>query len=774
MKLRSLFALALVASPLTAQNFDWSITNLMRGPELYGREPQNVRWTPNGQSIWFEWLPAGSDWRERPKTYRVAARAGATPELVSDAAIDSAAPLFAAGVRSSDGTRRVVSARGDLWLVALPSGALTRLTATIADETAVKFTTDSRRVLFVRDGNGYELDPATGLTRQLTDIRVGPAPREDAAARGQRGALEADQRQLLEVIRDRARADSLARNERKRLEALRPPTVYLNTGERVLQLDLAPTGRSAVLVTTSVSGSRAADVPNYVTANGYSEMIPARDKVGDVQAPRRIGILTIATGAVRWINAIPGDSMRAGTQARSMGWNSDGSAVGIWATSADFKTRYIHTLRGDSLTLATIDILRDSAWVGGPCFGCSGWIDDATLWYVSEQTGYAHLYRQRIDGSDRRALTSGQWEVRQVELLPDRKQFLLHSSEVSPFDRNAYRLSVDGGERRPITSSIGGHTVALSPDGKGYADVFSTANRPPELFVSLDGKETSARAVTVSPTAAWLAAGFIVPPIIRIPASDGVQVPARLYDPKQFGVAPNGAAVIFVHGAGYAHNVHNYWASYAREYQFHHLLAKQGYVVLDVDYRASDGYGRDWRTAIYRFMGGRDLQDHVDASAWLTKTYGVPAERIGIYGGSYGGFMTLMALFTAPKSFGAGAALRPVTDWAHYNHPYTGQILNLPQNDTIAYRRSSPIFHAGGLEDPLLIAHGMVDVNVHYQDAVRLTQKLIELGKTDWELASYPVEDHGFVRPSSWTDEYRRIFELFERTIGPKGSKAKP
>jgi dipeptidyl aminopeptidase/acylaminoacyl peptidase len=231
------------------------------------------------------------------------------------------------------------------------------------------------------------------------------------------------------------------------------------------------------------------------------------------------------------------------------------------------------------------------------------------------------------------------------------------------------------------------------------------------------------------------------------------------------GAQPNGAAVIFVHGAGYLHNVGNFWSQYPREYLFNQFLAKHGYVVLDVDYRASAGYGRDWRTAIYRWMGGRDLQDQVDASKWLGTTHGIPGSRVGIYGGSYGGFMTLMALFTAQDHFGAGAALRSVTDWAHYNEGYTSSILNRPQDDTLAYRRSSPIYFAEGLRAPLLMAHGMVDVNVHYQDIVRLEERLIELGKTDWTLASYPVEDHGFVRPSSWTDEYTRIFDLFERTI---------
>ncbi|HEX5633508.1 MAG TPA: prolyl oligopeptidase family serine peptidase, partial [Gemmatimonadales bacterium] len=333
------------------------------------------------------------------------------------------------------------------------------------------------------------------------------------------------------------------------------------------------------------------------------------------------------------------------------------------------------------------------------------------------------------------------------------------------FERHFYRMSIGGGARERITVKKGGHDVTVSPDGRLMAVVHSTSNRPPELFVAPYRAGATLAQLTTSPTPEWLAFDWIQPEIVRIPASDGVQVPARIYRPSDMRAQPNGAAVIFVHGAGYLHNVHDYWSSYAREYMFNQYLASKGYVVLDIDYRASAGYGRDWRTAIYRWMGGRDLADHVDGSRYLQREHGIDPERIGIYGGSYGGFITLMALFTAPKEFGAGAALRSVTDWAHYNHPYTARILNQPQDDTLAFRRSSPIFFAEGLEDPLLIAHGMVDTNVHFQDVVRLSQRLIELGKVDWEMAVYPVEDHGFVRPDSWTDEYRRIFELFERHL---------
>jgi dipeptidyl aminopeptidase/acylaminoacyl peptidase len=133
-----------------------------------------------------------------------------------------------------------------------------------------------------------------------------------------------------------------------------------------------------------------------------------------------------------------------------------------------------------------------------------------------------------------------------------------------------------------------------------------------------------------------------------------------------------------------------------------------------------------------------------------------------VYGGSYGGFITLMAMFTSPKTFAAGAALRPVTDWAHYNHSYTSNILNEPQSDPEAYRRSSPIYFADRLEGALLILHGMVDVNVHFQDSVRLVQRLIELRKENWEFQAYPVEDHAFEQETSWADEYKRVLKLFD------------
>jgi len=764
-----------VAPPRAAASaFEFTIPAIMRGPELYGREPQRVQWSADGRWIYFQWNPPGTDWREPSRLYRVRATGGSAPERVPDAQTDSVGPLLETGDVARDRRTRVVASQGDLYIVSRPGGTVRRLTETVTDERDPHFSADGRRVFFVRDNNVFSIDLDGGLVRQLTDVRSGPAPKDSAKAEGQRGTLEAQQRELFDVIRDRVRQDSLRTAERKAREALRVKPFYLGTNERIASLSVSPTA-NALLLVTSVPAERSQQtrVPNYVTTSGYTEELTVRTKVGDAQNGGRVAYMKLPSGDLTWLKVVPSDTTRPPSQATTLGWSDDGRAALIFAEARDYKARYLHKLDAATGKLQTLDVLRDSAWVGGPCYGCGGWYDGGKrIWFVSEADGFAHVYSMDANGGDRRQLTSGKWEVTGARLSVDNRFLELHTSEGSPFEQHFYRMPVTGGARERLTAAAGGHNVVVSPDGSMLADVFSKSNRPPELFVLPNRAGAPATQLTTSPTAEWLGFNWIVPEIVRIPASDGVQVPARIYRPKDVGAQPNGAGVIFVHGAGYMHNVHNYWSSYSREYMFNQYLASKGYVVLDIDYRGSAGYGRDWRTAIYRWMGGRDLQDHVDGSKYLAKEYGIDPERIGIYGGSYGGFITLMALFNEPKHFGAGAGLRSVTDWAHYNHPYTARILNQPQDDSVAYRRSSPIYFAQGLEDPLLMAHGMVDVNVHFQDIVRLSQRLIELGKTNWELAPYPVEDHGFVRPSSWADEYRRIFELFETHLARRGPGA--
>jgi dipeptidyl aminopeptidase/acylaminoacyl peptidase len=505
--------------------------------------------------------------------------------------------------------------------------------------------------------------------------------------------------------------------------------------------------------------------------------------VGDVQGNSKMGLVSVETGQVTWIDH--GQKDRAVTLSGAA-WSEDGANLVVNAASGDNKDFWI--LLVDQKTGQTKPLygLHDEAWVMN---STAAWMPDGkSVYFIAEKEGYFQLYTAPVDGSGAKLLTSGKFEVFSPSLSRDKTRFYFTSSEVHPGERHFYSMPLGGGERARVTRMTGNHRVVLSPDEKTAAVIYSCSNKPPELYLMENAPGEEARQITTSPTAEWLSFPWLDPRLITFKARDGAEVYARVYTPEMLdaalgrkaaaaaparrgraaAAAPKPPAVIFVHGAGYAQNVHKYWSSYYREYMFHHILADRGFVVMDIDYRGSSGYGRDWRTGIFRHMGGKDLDDQVDGARWMVENLDVDPARIGIYGGSYGGFITLMALFTQPDVFAAGASLRPVTDWAHYNHSYTSDILNQPQGDIEAYRRSSPIYFAEGLKGALLICHGVVDTNVHFQDTVRLAERLIELRKENWEVALFPVENHGFTRADSWADEYRRILKLFEDNLSRK------
>src|SRR5688572_5905556 len=212
----------LIASPVDAQRasgFDFSIKNIMRGPELYGRPPADVRWSADSRWIYFNWLAPGTDWREQVKRYRVRAAPGSKPERVSPAQFDSVGALVSSGDRSRNGRYMAVEHNGDIYVTDLQNGTTRRLTQTTTREHTPEFAVDANRLFFVRDNNVYSIDLSGGLVRQLTDIRQGPAPVDSARATGQRGRIEQQQRDLFEAIRDRVRADSIRKAEEREREA---------------------------------------------------------------------------------------------------------------------------------------------------------------------------------------------------------------------------------------------------------------------------------------------------------------------------------------------------------------------------------------------------------------------------------------------------------------------------------------------------------------------------------------------------------------------------
>jgi dipeptidyl aminopeptidase/acylaminoacyl peptidase len=776
----------------TASRFALTIDNIMRGPALAGYEPAQVRWSGDSQRLYFQWKQA-SDKQDAPLDAYAVNRDGSGLRKLSDEEAKAAPPL--AGDSTEDKRLTVYARDGDIFLYDTATGATRQITRTADAESNPHFLRDGKRIYFTRANNLYAMPLDAGGLVQITDIAAAAAAGAPAApaatggrgGRGGRGGaapvadegeppkgtdsqeyLKKEQKDLLEAVRERAARRQEDEDKRKRDNPRKAFT--LQARQSVASLQLSPDEKIVTAEITESGNAKATIVPSYVTESAYTEDLRGRSDVGDTPSTTRLALIAADTGAVTWVDAgIPGTQPGKPARQIQLGqpvWSADGAKAFVVGRAEDNKDRWILALDPATGKARTLADIHDDAWVNdGQGVGAAGWMkNDREVYFESERTGYAHLYAVPFDGGEPRALTSGNWEVLGVRQSRDKAKFYLTANLDGPFENHLYVMDAEGGPLTRLTKAPGKHTATVSPDDRWIADIYSFTNKPPELYVQENRPLADSRKLTTSPAADFSQYAWQDAPIVTFTARDGVKVPARLFKPANF--RRGGPAVVFIHGSGYLQNVDRWWSTnYYREYMFNHILMERGFVVIDVDYRGSAGYGRDWRTAVYEHMGGKDLDDIVDAAKYVVSEHGVDPKKIGLYGGSYGGFLTLMGMFTQPDVFAAGAALRPVSDWAYYNQGYTADILNLPQTDSEAYRKSSPIYFAQGLKGALLICHGMVDTNVEFQDTVRLTQKLIELHKENWQVAMYPVENHAFVEPSSWADEYKRILKLFEENL---------
>jgi dipeptidyl aminopeptidase/acylaminoacyl peptidase len=762
---------------------DLTVQKIMQDPIWMGRFPSNIQWDEKGQTIYFMYR---ADNDPADSLHKITLGKDEQPEKVSLKEQRERIPLNANSNLSK--TKKIYAKNGEILLFDVETenkSSLIKFGDRISNPT---FLANENRIAFEISNNLYVLDINSGKFNKLTAIRSGKKPQEKEDKLAEREKwLKEDNLSLLSVIKEREDKKEKTKSYSDAIKEKEPYSFYLEE-KSLANLQLSPDEKFATMLFFSRSENKRTDVPDYTDATGYTVNLPARTKVGDKPSKTELAIYDLERDTVFFVSTknLPGikdlpdyikdypDKEWKETERDVLLsapiFSNDGKHAVVNIRSVDNKDRWIALLELKSGELKSLDRQRDEAWIGGPGMGWGfgggilGWLpDNKHIYFQSEETGYSHLYLLDVNSEKKKPLTSGQFEVFDPSISKNGKFWYLTTSEVDPGERHFYMMPLMGGKMEKLTSMTGNNDVALSPNEKNMAILYSYSNKPWELFLQANTPKSQPKQLTFGQSEDFKSYNWRDPQMIKFKAADGQLVPARLYIPESG--KKNGAAVIFVHGAGYLQNVHKWWSSYFREYMFHNLLTDLGYTVLDIDYRGSAGYGRDWRTAIYRHMGGKDLSDQVDGAKYLVENLGVDPEKVGIYGGSYGGFITLMGLFNAPEVFKSGAALRSVTDWAHYNHGYTANILNEPFNDPISYRRSSPIYFAEGLKGNLLIAHGMVDVNVHFQDVVRLAQRLIELGKDNWEMAIYPVEDHGFIEPSSWTDEYKRILKLFNDTL---------
>ncbi|MEC7692717.1 MAG: prolyl oligopeptidase family serine peptidase [Pseudomonadota bacterium] len=782
-----------VTQPVSSDTI--TLKQIMADPQWMGRSPVRPGWSLDGSMLVYEQERENSHLRD---VFAAPVNMPANAERIPLS--EQYLYRYSEKAQSVDGQTMAFLA-GESVFIKHKSQPAEQLIRGGAPVHGLSFMTDGR--LMVTTGNRVvAIDVNNGRREQLFSWAFGDKPE---AVSEPEDYIAGEQIKLIKYIDKKRRQSQQSADRNEKLKTVSPAyvqdKVWFDKGDRLVTASVSPNGKFALVVTTADVKSRDdSDImPHFIQEDARILPMRVRSRVADAEPVNHDAwLVNLQTGeksklsymslpgynddvladvksenaAARGdkyvVNRLPRDITLFSSWDRnnpSVRWHKNGGALALMLEAWDNKDRWIVTVDFEKGRFETQERLHDDAWVNYS-HNQFGWLNNSeTLFYQSEKDGYSHLYLQ-VPGENPQQLTRGQFVTEKPALTSDDKFIYYQANKKHPGIYEVYRVNTATGASEAMTDLNGITDFVLSPDNNTLLLTHSKVNRPPELYIKKAGDSGAAQKITDTVSDAFLSMPWAVPQVVAMPSSHTSQpVYARVYLPEGYNEGEKRKAVVFNHGAGYLQNAHLGWSGYFREYMFNSMLVQQGYVVMDMDYRASKGYGRDWRTAIYRQMGTPEVEDLRDGVNWLTENANVDPARIGTYGGSYGGFLTFMSMFTAPDLFAAGAALRPVTDWAHYNAPYTSNILNTPDVDPIAFERSSPIYFAEGLEKPLLIIAPMVDDNVFFQDSVRLVQRLIELEKTDFETAIYPVEPHGFVQPSSWLDEYRRIYKLFDTNL---------
>jgi dipeptidyl-peptidase-4 len=384
--------------------------------------------------------------------------------------------------------------------------------------------------------------------------------------------------------------------------------------------------------------------------------------------------------------------------------------------------------------------------------------DGKRLLLSSEQSGYRHLYLYDFEGKQLEQLTKGDWEVSAVDAVDETKGLVYFSAtEKSPLERQVYRVALDGTGFTRVTKAEGTHAAVFGPSAAAFYDTYSSTAAPPrqDLF-----RADGSRIATINENRIAELADYHLSPMefVAVKSRDGVPLNASLIKPPNFDVQKKYPVLVYTYGGPHAQVVRNAWGG--ANFLWHELMAQKGYIIFSLDNRGSAGRGHAFETPLHFRMGAQELSDQRDGVQYLKSLPYVDASRIGIWGWSYGGHMTLHAMFEAGDDFKAGFAGGPVTDWRYYDSIYTERYLGLPQKNEKGYLDSSPVKYAAQLKGKLMIAHGTGDDNVHFANTLSVINDLIEAGKYV-EVLAFPGRGHGVSDPPARRVLMQRVTQFF-------------
>ena len=707
------FCFALLSPSLNAQNkllTSDDIFDPVKRVNFNGTTP-NIRWLKDGQHYL---LTNESSRRDVPRIQKVDAATGEAVPFFDAAKMQAA---FAALPGITAENARQLANRGnydlnpaengvlinwsnDLFYYEFGSDRAIRLTFTPQEEVGEEFSPDGRMVSFVRDNNLYVED-------------LGMQRRERALTR-----------------------DGSAKILNGRLDWVYQEELYGRGNFGAYWW--SPDSTTIVFLRIDESPVPEFTVVDHIPYDQNVEITPY-PKAGDPNPIVKLGVVNAAGGDIRWVDTFryqPADLLIV-----RVAWSPDSKNVVYQAQNRE--QTFLDLNFADARDGKSRNVIHEmsKAWVAineNPI-----WLKDGSFIWASERTGYEHLYHYSQDSKMLRQITEGNWEVRSIEGVDEANGFIYFTAmEHNPIAPNAYRIKLDGTGLTRLTMTEGSHRVDVSPAYNYFVDSWSDLTTPTQVRLYDSGGKL-VRVVAENKVDALKQYKLGTPELLHVKTRDGFVMDAMMIKPPDFDPRKKYPVMSFTYSGPHAPQVHDSWG--ATTYMWHQLLAQKGYIIWVCDNRTASGKGVESTWPVYKNFGELELRDLEDGLAWLKSQPYVDGSRIGLWGWSYGGFMTSYAL-THSQSFKLGIAGGTVSDWRDYDSIYTERYMQTPQNNPEGYAKSAPRNAAKDLHGKLLLIHGAIDDNVHMQNTIQFIYELQKAGK-QFELMLYPKSRHGVTDP---------------------------
>ncbi len=717
---------------VSGQHAPLSLERLYTLPWIIGTAPKEFVWSSNSKRLAFLWNNKGTNF------YDVWLADTATAKPVRVTSMPRQRPSVNA-TSDFDKLREAASAETD-------SGV-----------SAVAWCHGGEELLFTLHGALYLVKPGSSPVRLLGAMQVSnvkPSPRADAFGFVSDGDLWV----------------ATFHGEDLRTQRI---TALARKDVGVEEFHWSPDGQRLALIEEDQSHMPVRGIPDYLAEQ--TKLVPVkRPFPGEPSEYRRVAVVPANGGSViqptplRWINLGPNLMDLIFTVA----WSPDSKTILVDKSDLYIKHRQI--LLVEAVSQNVKQLLSESDPKNVTAEWWADWAPTGKgIYFTSDRDNDYHLYYQSRLGGSAERLTSGNWAVFSATISPAANAIFFTANLGKSEERHLFRLPLDGGATQRLTTMPGTHTAVVSPDGQFAADHFSSDLIPPDLYLTALREASAAVQVTHSPQPEFNDYRWVGPRYVSFSnVHDGTELHARLTLPPGFDQTTKYPAIL---GSVYSNTVHNQWGGRVAHptWGLDQYLAQQGYVLLNIDISGSSGYGKAFRQRIGLDYGGVDVEDLFSGAQYLKSLGYIDPERIGIWGSSYGGLLTTMSLFTHPGTYKAGVAGAPATSLFH---ALTGEMRTMmaPRDHQAEYARSSAYLKSGGLQDHLLLIHGMRDQVVLFKDSVTLQQRFILQGK-DGQLLALPDAPHSWDTGSTAQTRYAygHLVDFFARYLGEGPSAAR-